>query len=498
MNIFRFLTGKRGAIKLANASLVVSVAAAGLFYVGANTAANKQIAKERQVRSLSGVANTNNPYEGMQRRGRMLTSMNFRDGQNQLASEEDLANRTGNDALARYGANQRALGKLESTLGAYQFGDSDELNTANRDVAMNPTQLQVGNPNVAGMEGTLADGASGAAARAGAAGAGSAGARSSLAPASMARGSGTGVNVAGANPAATASGPRMGGRPQGGGLSGVMPGGSLPSRLKEGSPLQASASFDRGYRDSRAARRGHDVSDRDQLRDIVKKSAAAVRNTNAGANEGSKPFMSGGPGSGGMSVEGDNAPQTATSADLAAKTNAKLKNIGNRLDKEKDLTEERNQANENLIWQFLLTAAGSLGAIFAFSAILQKMDLKIKVMEKVALSLASNPMTAKMAAAMKIRIAALKTTRLLTAIGFVTAVVAANGFLFAAAKSFSSKYGSMGGTWVATAAQIAAPLLVGAAVQTAIEPKWSQFFKKVWSNFSGSITNIGMSMFPKA
>ncbi len=498
MNVFRFLTGKRGAIKLANASLVVSVAAAGLFYVGANTAANKQIAKERQVRSLSGVASTNNPYEGMQRHGRMLTSMNFRDGQNQLASEEDLANRTGNDALARYGANQRALGKIEGTLGAYQFGDSDELNTANRDVVMDPTQLQVGNPNMAGIEGTMADGASGAAARAGAAGAGSAGARSSLASASMARGSGTGVNVAGANPAATASGPRMGGRPQGAGLSGAMPGGSLPYRLKEGSALQANASFDRGYRASRAARRGHDVSDRDQLKDIVKKSAAAARNTNAGANEGAKPFMSGGPGSGGMSVDGGNAPQAATSSDLAAKTNQKLKNIGNRLNKEQNLVDERNQANENLIIQLIATAVGSLLAIWAFSAILRKMDLKIKVLEVAAKAMAGNPITAKMAAALELKAKALRATRLLTAIGFVTAVTVANGFLFAAAKSFASKYGSMGGTWVATAAQIAAPLLVGAAVQTAIQPSWSNFFKRVWDNFSGSITNIGMSMFPKA
>ena len=144
-----------------------------------------------------------------------------------------------------------------------------------------------------------------------------------------------------------------------------------------------------------------------------------------------------------------------------------------------------------MIIQLITTVLGSLGAIFAAAAILQNMDKRITHLLQMA-STCPNPQTAAYFTGLAV---ALKTKRWIIAGVFIAGVTVANGFLFTAAKNFASNYGSMGGTWIASAAQIVAPILVGAAVQTAIEPRWSKFFDKVWGNFSGSLTNLGLGIF---
>ena len=486
MNLLRFLKSTKGAIKPLNA-LLISGAAGAVFAYTVNTAANKQIQAERAIRSLSGISQTM-PQEGLRRQGGMLTSINVRDGLNQVATAEEKAALQGNDALSRYNANQRALAGMEGALGrAAQFSEGDEgLNTGNRNAVQSPTRFAVGNPN-AGSVSVPRPSADNSVHRPGVGGK-----TSSFAPASMARASGNSFNAtSGATPAGSsagatggivAEGPRR--------LSGAMPGGTnVVSRMGlDGATTRANTASFGQDRNGRGTRGRNIGAGKGELQDILKKSAAAAGNANASANEGGRAFLANAQTSGGVTVDGAGDTQTASSADLAAPTNQKLKAIGNRLQQEENKQEERNKAHRKLIWQLVATALGSIGMMVAGSLILTKLD---KTVEGWLFEASVATLPADKAACLAVA-NMFKLRRLLTAIAMIAAVGAANAWLFISAKKFLSNYGAYGGTAVATIAQIVAPLMVAGMVQTALKPDWKGFIKSTWAKLKKALdpTNV--------
>ena len=485
MNLFRFLKSTRGAIKPINALLLSGAAGAGFFFI-VNTAANKQIEAERQVRSLSSISQTS-AKEGMQRQGGMLTSIQVRDGRNQLATAEERAAMGGNSALERYNANQRALGNMEASFGrAAEFSDADGgLNTGNRDYEEGNTRFSVGNPNVRPAVGNRSGSDGGAedyndAYRSGAAGSSPA----TLAHASMARASGNSFGGT-SGPIASAgsgagSGNTSGATGEGARLSGAMPGGSnIVSKLGlEGANAGAGTSSFGRDRDARGSGGRRNGSGKGELNDILKKSAEAAANKNASANEGGRAFLAGGRSSGGLSVDGSGTVGYGTSSDLSSNTAKKLKAIGNRLQKEENKQEERNRKHRQLIRNLLITALASLGLIIGGAKWLQKMDRLI----------AAAPAIAK---------AALIAKRWIIAGSMLALVTAGNLQLFIAAKKFESEYGAYGGTWVATVARIASALLVASAVQTMFTPDWKGFIKTAWAKVKSGLSSVALGIVTK-
>ncbi len=469
MNLLRFLKSTKGAVKPLNALALSTAAGVGFFFV-ANTAANRQIQAERQVRSLASISQVATLPEGMHRQGGMLTSINVLDARNQIASNEEIAARQGNDPLARYEANQRALDNMEGSLGrAAEFADADNgLNTGNRDVIQDAARYSVGNPN-AGNVGDVTSNIYQARNQA-------ADGQNQLAPASMARASGQNVNnssgpIAGGNAGAGNGGIVSGEGPRR--LSGAMPGGTnIVSQMGlDHASARASntASFgrDRNGRGSGGRRIGNEQN---EVKDILKKSAAAAANRNASAAEGSKAFLANAQTSGGITVDGSGETNTASSSDLTSPTKQKLKAVGNRLKQEENKQEERNRKHRQLIIQLVFTTLFSVGAIWAASKILSNMQKD------------------------KTPLGTLKYW--IVAGAFIAAVIVANGLLFAAAKHFIAEYSNMkGGTFIASLSQFVAPLAVGAMIQTALQPDWKGFFESMKGHLIGSFSSLGMGLF---
>ena len=485
MNLFRFLKSSRGAIKPLNA-LVISGAAGVVFAYTVNTAANKQIQAERSVRSLSSISQTA-PQQGMLRHGNLLTSINVRDGRNQLATAQERAAMEGNTALDRYNANQRALGSFDESFGrAAQFSDSDGgLNTGNREAVQGPVRLSVGNPNTpvsVPPSSQNPDATSGASAPQPQ--------TQRLAPASIARASGSPSGSTSGGISGSASGGR--GAQQGAEgprrLSGAMPEGSnivsrrgLDGALAGGRNVSA---FGRD-RDGRLGRGRNGKGERNELKDIVKRSADAAGNINASANEGGRAFLANSRNSGGVSVDGgEDLTRGASSGDLAAPTERKLKAVGNKLNEVDDELEGRNAEHRALIWQLVATALGSIGMMVAGSLILSKLDKKINELLMKAAYAASHFDTVG-AEGFLAAAAVLKVKRWAIAAAMLASVVAANAWLFFRAKKFISNYGSAGGTAIAVISEIVAPLLVVGMVQTVLKPSWKDFIKSLWGKIKG-------------
>lgn len=463
MNLLRFLKSTKGAIKPLNA-LIISGAAGVVFAYTVNTAANRQIKAERAVRSLSSIEQTD-PQAGMNRRGGMLTSINVRDGLNQVATAEERAAMQGNSVLDRYNANQRALENLEGSLGrAAEFSEGDSgLNTGNRNVVETAARFTVGNPRAANVSNEAAGQAAVATRASGEAG------QNQLASASMARASGSAISgsfgggsSSGANGGRNSGSGRAAGSAEGYRLSGSMPGGSnVVSQLGlDGATARAnSASFGRN-RNGRGTGSGRSAGDRDELKDILKKSASAAGNANASANEGGRAFLSGAVNSGGITVDGMGESQGASSSDLAAPTAKKLKAVGNRLKQEEDKQEKRNKEQKGLLLQTLLTIAGSIGMMLVGAYTLDKIP---------------GPWRWIVAAAM------------------IAVVAAANALLMTRAIKFMQEYGASGGTGIAKMAVILAPIMVAGMVFCGISPKgFRKMLSKIWGKIKSAFEPVGL------
>ena len=468
MNLFRFLKSTSGAIKPLNA-LLISGAAGVVFAYTVNTAANHQIQAERAVRTLTSIEGTA-PQQGMHRQGDLLTSINVRDGRNQLATAEERAAMKGNDPLARYEANQRALDNMGSSLGrAAQFAESEGLNTGNRNAVQSSNGFVVGNPNAPTGGVVIDDGDDSADAQGYANRQGNAGGQAQLANASMARASGStfggtsgavsgGISAQGAAKA-PAEGPAR--------LSGAMPGGSniVSQRASAGLGGNNTASFgaDRNARTTRGRRIG---AERDELKDIVKKSAAAASNTNASANEGGRAFLASNQSSGGIRVGGTGEDVTASSSDFAP-TDKKLKAIGKKLGKVQQEQDERGKIQKELIAQLIATIVGSIGMMVAGSIILSKMKKSPDGYSKLMYWVVAGAMMAT--------------------------VAAANAWLFIRAAKFIDRYQAAGGIGIAKMATILAPIMVAGMVFTAIKPDgWKELGKSIWGKVKAAFEPVGM------
>lgn len=456
MNIFRFLKSTKGAIKPLNALIISGVAGAGFFYV-ANTAANKQIAAERAIRSLSGISQTA-PQAGMHRSGNMLTSINVRDGRNQLATAEERAAMEGNSALDRYAANQRALGSMDETLGrAAQFSDSDAgLNTGNRNTVQAPVQMQVGNPNAqAPVEDYVAPGGNSAART-----------PNRLSNASMTRAAGnsfgaTAGGVTGGIAVQNTSNGREGRR-----LSGSMPGGSniVSQRGLDGALASNRNATSFGQeREGRLGGGRYSKGERDELKDIVKRSADAASNANASANEGGRAFLANAVNSGGVNVNGgEDTTRGASSGDLAAPTKHKLKAIGNKLNNVDTKLQKMKADQKRLITQLITVVLFSIAMMILGAWFLPMLKSYPWIRWSVA--------------------------------GLMMAAVAgANAYLFVRAAEFMDRYKDVGGTGIAELALVLSPIMVAGMVFTAINPEgWKNLGDKILGNIKKAFEPVGL------
>ncbi len=371
MKLFSLLKNKRGALRPVPALLVSGVVAAGAIYT-ANFDAQREIKAERAVRSLSSIGQAA-PQKGLQGSEGGLTSINVQDSSGRLATAQERAAFAGNNALARYEANQRALENMDGSLGqATQLVGADGLNTGNRNVEQTPASYMVGNsadtgvtPNLSGAGTTATPGTTPAAEQ---------GPR--LAPAAITRASGgspmeaspaAGVSSPGASSGGGTSGGisdaavGTGDRPR---LSGSMPGGSniVTALGRESAP--ASTSFVRA-RDARVGTGRRTGQGKDELNDILKKSARAAANTRASGNEGSRAFLANAQTSGGITVEEGSETNTASSADLEAPTAGKLRAIQRHLNAIDTKEKQRQADQKDLLKKLLIGLIGSLALITA-------------------------------------------------------------------------------------------------------------------------------------
>ena len=468
MNLFRFLKSTRGAIKPLNALLISGAVGVVSLYTFNNNA-DKQIEAERAVRTLSSIEGTA-PEQGMRRQGDLLTSINVRDGRSQLATAEERAAIKGTSALDRYEANQRALGNMDAALTrAAQFSESDGLNTGNRNAVQSADRFVVGNPNAAAGSAVADSAYTRSGAQEGADGQSSTGNSSRLANASMAHASGNsfgGTSGAVSGGIATQGGPAEGPAR----LSGAMPGGSniISQRASAGLGENRGTSSFGQNRNGRTTRGNRIGAERNELKDIVKKSAAAASNTRASANEGGRAFLASNNSSGGVQVDnGEDMTRGASSEDLAAPTNKKLKAVGDKLKEVEDKQAERSQAQKRLIGLLIGMTAASLAMMIAGATLLSWMDEHC-----------TNPWGIM--------------ARWAIAAAMVAAVATFANILFVAAKHFIEDYSQYGGVGVATISKIVAPILLAGMTYIAIRPQDAKFFRKLGKNIINRFRKISV------
>ncbi len=461
MQLFHFLKNTRGAIKPLNA-LLISGAAGAVFAYTVGTVSDNQIEAERRVRTLSGISAAA-PQQGLLRRDGKLTSINVGDGLNQLATAEERAAMQGNNALDKYVANQRALEGMDAALGrAAQFSETDGLNTANRDIS------QISGQYVPGTSVDTGEGVSGAVTRAGETPAGDdkpgASDRPSLAPAAITRASGSpSGSSAGAVSGGIVGGPGAGvNNPQEGvRMSGAMPGGSniISQRGLDKGPLgNSGTSFAPGYRDGRVRLAKNSGRMQDELKQISKFSADALRRNENPANVVGQAYMNA-TRSGGVDVEQPiTEDDTTSSEDLKNPSGHKLNAIGNHLGNEQNKLEAREKAQAKLTRRLLLTLALSLGMMATGMIVLPKLH---------------------------------GIWRVAAAAVMVGIVFAASAVLFNAANHFIRDYGKGGGLGMAWLAKILSPFLVAGMTCVAVDPKGSwNAVKKLWGNIVGGFKKM--------
>ncbi len=356
-------------------------------------AATVQAERELAVRSVSSISNPYN-YEGMRRGAdNNMTSINVKDGRNQIASREERERLEGYRRRGFSDETLRHIDNLDATVsGAFgranTMGDSEALTMGSNETDEIPSG-SAGNSGVSfrapgidlgGGEGSNGAGGAGPS-RSRAAGRpvgeGGSGSGAQLANASMARASGTGIGASGAG-GGSGNEPRSLGRGGAGRdgyqFSGAMPSGSnLVSARAEalgtgngmGNPnFLASSRGSRTYK-GRQTPRGDT-----ELKDITKRSAAAARNSERSNNEGARAFMANSTESGGMQFEGATDATTSGSADFEAPNAARLKGIkdwGNTIDTE--ALERSKRRNEIIMWLLGTVVATALAIPFGYHLI---------------------------------------------------------------------------------------------------------------------------------
>lgn len=387
MNLFKKLKDISGKLVMGIPQLAAIGGASMMLIYGAYQTDSTFASKQPPIRSLSGITNSSS-YAGLQRKDGLLTSINIKDSLNQVATPEERAALEGNSGSANnFGLDNVANIQNVSFGSAAETSATDGLGMGANKAVLNGPLGSASTPaaNVPGVN----TGAVSAAAGGNASGAAPA-QRASLAPASMARASGNAFNAAagaiggsssGAFGTRTsgASGTSSGGSSSGEGykLSGAMPSGS--NAVSAMGLSRSGSGFMAGGRNSTNSRATRSFREKNDLKDISKRSADAAANRNRAANEGSRAFLASSRNSGGMSVEGGVDVGTTGSADFENAANQKLNAIGNWQQEEDDFAEEQDKARNRLMWMMIALVAVTIAAITAGYHLISKGKMLAKV-----------------------------------------------------------------------------------------------------------------------
>lgn len=365
MNMFHFLKNKAGKLVFGVPQLA-AIAGVGMLVTYTAFQADKQKMEEMQVRSLSSISNPYT-YSGMRGDARGgLTSINVKDGLNQVATAEERARieaaRTGGGDFGLSAADNMGRSVAGAIGPAAQTSPTDGLGMGGNETR------EVGASAAGGRAAVSGAAVNGNAVGASAAGGKTSAGQNTLASASMARASGSGVSSSfgggasssgsgSAGRGASASGISLGSSGSGEGyhFSGAMPGGTNPISLS-GADGRSTSRFTAGGRDSRVGSGSHSSSGND-LKDISKRSADAARNSFRSSNEGSRAFLASSKDSGGMSFDNGVETTETGSADFAAPEASKLKAIGD-WGKQEDKKAEEMQKKSNILFGVLMGLIG--------------------------------------------------------------------------------------------------------------------------------------------
>lgn len=371
MNLFKFLKQKSGKVVFGTTQALVTSAAVGLFASYAAFTGGQIAAEKESVRDLSAIGREDTVSSSGFRRSKsgMLTSINLKDGLNQVATAEERAALEGNGPANDFGLdNVDSINNL-SFGSASQGGATDGLGTGGNVATEMPARAAVSTPygGTSGSGLAVTPSASSPAAAP----------TARLGTASMARASGNNLNASGPTGGSSSSTRAGGSSSSGAGkasapsytFSGSMPSASSASAaMRTGNAAAGSGSnFTRGSRTA-SSRNGGRYSPNmgNELRDISKRSAEVAGNENRGPNDGSDPFMASSTRSGGMTVSGEGPlSEGVASSDFDNKQEVKLRGIQKWTAQKKDDEAERSKARRNL----LLLLLGSVAAVLAAAPI---------------------------------------------------------------------------------------------------------------------------------
>lgn len=371
MNLFKFLKSVSGKIQLTmvNTSamaLVVGGLAAGTIYNAAGT----QTKQDMAVRSLSSIGGESS-YEGLQRRNGLLTSINVKDGLNQVATAEERAAMDAGGSSNNFGLDSVDRVQNVSFGSAAQTSETDGLGMGgNKTVFSGPMGSGAAGGSAPGVHPGAVAGAVG-----GASSGSTGGERPTLGTASMARASGNAFNAAAGSMGGGSTAPGARGassRASGGasGSDGYQLSGAMPSGTNAVSSLGLArggaadgSTFMAGGRHSTSGRGARSFREKTDLKDISKRSADAAGNRNRAANEGSRAFLASARNSGGMTVEGGVEVGETGSADFKAPEASRLKAVGDWTEDTDNEAERRDKARKTLTWLLIGTVVATALAI---------------------------------------------------------------------------------------------------------------------------------------
>lgn len=368
MKILELLKNASGKIVMGVPQLAAIAGVGMLAVYGAYETDNTYASKEAPIRTLSGITRSS-VQEGLQQKDGLLTSINVKDSLNQVATPEERA------ALdAQNGFSSQLVDQTENQIANWNPGAAaGSAQTEGLGMGANETVMQgpAGAPRAASSLPSVNGGRVAAAAAQG-----GATQPPALGSASMARASGSAFNAASGPIASSGSGTRSAsasggasgaaGSGEGYHFSGAMPSGSnAVSAMAGGQAFGAgSATFMAGGRYATTSKGPRSFREKNDLRDIAKRSADAAGNRTRAANEGSRAFLASTRNSGGMAVEGGVAADSGgASSDFEPARAAKLRAIDDWTDQEDDFAKKQENARKRLMWMVLALVAATAAAI---------------------------------------------------------------------------------------------------------------------------------------
>ena len=362
MKWFHLLKSKTGKLVFGIPQMA-AIAGVGLVISYSALQLDKAEAQKERVRSLSAISSDYN-YGGMRQDGRgSLTSINVKDGLNQVATAEERARieagRTGGGDFG-LGAADRVGDSLSGSMtgAAAETSDTEGLGMGRNAVLMDESSGN-GGGNAASRTRADLSRVSGRAGRT---------APSQLAPASMTHASGGGVSGSFGGPT---SGGVTGGTAAGNSgregyqFTGAMPSGTNPVSLG-GADGRGASHFMAGGRNVSVASGKNTKTTGNELKDISKRSADAAHNRYRSANEGGRAFQNSFQDSravSGLDVSVDEMSSEDLSSAPPPRDDSTIEeNLNNYKDK---LTDEEKERSKKRNW--LVTAMTALFVLTVFA-----------------------------------------------------------------------------------------------------------------------------------